>query len=49
MKKRNCGNCLWHDDFSWVCFNGDSPMCADFSDPEYSCEAWEDKHGTEKE
>ena len=36
-----CGTCKWHDDFSWACFNGDSENCADFTDPEDSCECWE--------
>lgn len=36
-----CETCNWHDDFSWACFNGDSENCADFTDPEDSCECWE--------
>ena len=39
--KKCCGTCKWHDDFSWACFNGDSENCADFTDPEDSCECWE--------
>ena len=36
-----CGNCGFYEDFSGVCFNGDSPNCADFMSTEDSCEAWE--------
>lgn len=25
-----CNGCKWWDDFTWACFNGDSPYCADF-------------------
>ena len=32
-----------HDDFTWVCFNGDSEYCADFTEPECCCEFWEGK------
>ena len=39
--KKCCGTCKWHDDFSWACLNGDSENCADFTDPEDSCECWE--------
>lgn len=42
-----CGSCRWHDDFTWACFNGDSPNCADFTDPEDSCECWEPKYNNE--
>ena len=36
--ERCCGSCQWHEDFTWACFNGSSPYCADFTDPEDSCE-----------
>lgn len=39
--KKCCGSCKWHEDFTWACFNGNSPNCADFTDPEDSCECWE--------
>lgn len=26
----SCETCKYHDSFSWVCFNGDSPYVADF-------------------
>lgn len=38
-----CGSCRWHEYFTGACFNGDSPNCADFTDPEDSCECWEQK------
>lgn len=40
-KRFNCGNCKWHDDFSWACCNGDSPYCADFTDNDAYCEQYE--------
>lgn len=39
--KRNCGSCAWYEDFQGVCFNGDSPRCADFTEPDTTCPAWE--------
>lgn len=39
--RKNCGSCRWHDDFSWVCCNGDSPYCADFTDDDDTCDQWE--------
>ena len=47
--KRNCKTCDFHDDFSWVCCNGDSPYCADFTDDEDACEAWEKKRREQEE
>lgn len=46
--RRVCENCKWHDDFSWVCFNGDSQYVADFVDPEKSCQCWESKDGKQE-
>lgn len=37
----NCKTRRKHDDFTWVCFNGDSEHCADFTEPECCCEFWE--------
>lgn len=34
-----CSGCKWHDDFSWVCFNGDSENRADFVN--CGCEMYE--------
>ena len=39
----NCKTCRKHDDFTWVCFNGDSEYCADFTEPECCCEFWKGK------
>lgn len=39
----NCKTCRRHDYFTWVCFNGDSEHCADFTEPECCCEFWEGK------
>lgn len=41
--EKSCSTCAWHDDFSWVCFNGNSENRADFTDPEDSCLAWEER------
>jgi hypothetical protein len=41
--KRNCESCTWYEDFQGVCFNGDSPHCADFTEPGTVCQAWEGK------
>ena len=43
MKEKGCKNCRKHDDFTWVCFNGDSKYCADFTGSEFYCEFWEGK------
>ena len=39
--KKCCTTCDWHDDFSGVCVNGNSPHCADFTMPESCCREWE--------
>lgn len=38
-KAMNCDTCRWWEPFCGVCFNGDSPHCADFWDD--GCEEWE--------
>lgn len=38
-----CATCVWYEDFQGVCFNGDSPNCADFTEPEQRCREWERK------
>ena len=38
-----CETCKWYEEFQGVCFNGDSPNCADFTASEKYCEEWEDK------
>ena len=40
---KTCATCDWYEDYQGVCFNGDSPNCADFTDPEGVCEEWEEK------
>ena len=30
MKSKCCVGCKWHEEWTWACFNGDSPYCADF-------------------
>ena len=39
---RICKNCKWHDNFTGVCFNGDSEYRADFTESKFKCELWED-------
>ena len=39
--KRRCKTCDWYEDYQGVCFNGDSPYCADFTEPDDCCEEWE--------
>lgn len=38
-----CKTCYWHDEFSWVCSNWDSPNVADFTDDSESCKGWREK------
>ena len=40
---KTCETCNWHDNFSGACCCGDSEMCADFTDKDYSCRWWEKK------
>ena len=40
-KDAKCKNCKFHDDFSWACFNPDSPNRADFTDNNFACECHE--------
>ena len=35
-----CATCEWYEDYQGVCCNGDSPYCADFTEPEDCCEEW---------
>ena len=39
--EKRCGNCRWHDSFTWVCTNGDSEKRADMTDEDFSCGVWE--------
>lgn len=43
-----CATCAWYEAFQGVCFNGDSPHCADFTEPDQRCREWERKE-TERE
>ena len=43
MNEKSCKNCRKHDNFTCVCFNGDSKHCADFTGSEFCCEFWEGK------
>lgn len=40
-EKRTCETCRWYEDFIGVCFNGDSPNCADYPEVEDGCSCWE--------
>lgn len=40
MENAYC-TCRWHEGYTWICFNGESPNCADMTDPEATCECWE--------
>ena len=39
--ERTCCTCRWHEGYTWICFNGESPNCANMTDPEDTCECWE--------
>lgn len=41
MKYTCCVGCMWHDEFTWACFNGDSEYCADFVNE--GCPLYEEK------
>lgn len=41
--EKTCCTCRWHESYTGVCFNGRSPNCADFTDPEDSCKGWEER------
>lgn len=43
MINKNCNTCIWHDNFTGVCFNGDSEWRADFTDDNYYCKYWKYK------
>ena len=40
LGNRYCGNCAYHDDWTWVCFNPEAYDRADFTDNEYTCKCW---------
>lgn len=39
---RTCKACKYHDDYTWVCFNADSPKCADITMNEDICDEYVD-------
>ncbi len=41
MKNKCCVGCKWHEEWTWACFNGDSPHCADFVN--CGCPLYEEK------
>ena len=43
IKAQVCEFCKWHDDFSWVCFNGESEKRADFTNNDDCCIEWESR------
>ena len=50
MKSKCCVGCKWHEEWTWACFNGDSPYCADFVNcgcPLYEEKETNDKKGTD--
>lgn len=50
MKNKCCVGCKWHEEWTWACFNGDSPYCADFVNcgcPLYEEKKTNDKKGTD--
>lgn len=44
--ERTCATFAWYEDYLGVCFNGDSPNCADFTSPEDRCEEWGKRRST---
>ena len=40
-----CGTCRWnsHDGQDFICVNGDSDNCADYTEYDQSCDGWEAK------
>ena len=47
MMTNTCATCAWYEDYQGVCFNGDSPHCADVTDPEDCCACWEERGNNE--
>lgn len=40
---RCCKTCVYHDDWTWVCFNPDSESRADFTNEKFVCNCWESR------
>ena len=47
--KLKCRTCKWYEEFMGVCFNGDSPNCADFTEPNQRCREWERKEANHEQ
>ena len=50
--KIRCGSCKWHDTDNpdwdaYICANGDSPYCSEWTDDDDCCDMWEQKEVTE--
>lgn len=43
--RKCCKTCAYHDDWTWVCFNGDSENRADFTQEDFVCSCWKNKEG----
>lgn len=45
LKEFNQRSCKWRYDFTWICFNGHSEMCADVANDDYcrKCRLFEEK------
>lgn len=48
-KDAKCKNCKYHDDFTWACFNSNSPYRADFTDNEFVCGCYEWRNEDDRE
>lgn len=42
-ERLRCETCLYWEDFNGVCFCGESPYCADFTDGDDGCCYWQQK------
>lgn len=43
FENRICKNCKYYEEYSSVCCNGDSPLCADVVDKDFGCNKFEAK------
>lgn len=41
--KQCCATCAWYEDFQGVCYNGPTPNCEYFMEPDQWCKNWEKK------
>ena len=42
-KEKCCKTCAYRDDWTWVCFNGDSENRADIMQENFVCNCWESR------